>query len=353
MTTSDILNAAVPLSVAARGLLADLLTDPTAACAGAGATELDQGGWIASGRLRAEAALLLGCDVGGTKVHSVLCDLDGRCLAERIEPTAPAGGAALVAQMRRHRDQLMAEAGGAPLVAAGIGIPGAVHPTTGHVSRMPNIAGLRQTDLAAHLTTALGLPCAVENDVNLAALGEYWLGHRAESMAFVALGTGIGLGQLVNGQILRGASGAAGEVAVLPIGADPFAPASFETGALESTIGAAPLVAAYEATWGRPGLSLRELFNAEDPHFAPVLAALVERLAHTVLSVAAITDPQLVVFGGSVGRRPDLVARVVARLAQQPFAMPECRVSRLGNRAGVMGAVWLGRQKLAADLRRR
>lgn len=352
MTASKTLAAPLPLSAAARGLLADLLSDQTTA-QGAGAAELAQGGWTTSGTLRADAAVLLGCDVGGTKVHSVLSDLQGRCLAERVEPTDPAGGAALVAQILRHRDQLVAQVGAVPLMAAGIGLPGAVHPKTGHISRMPNIAGLRETDLAAHLTAALRLPVAVENDVNLAALGEHWLGHRAASMAFLALGTGIGLGQLVNGHILRGASGAAGEVALLPIGASPFAAETFETGALESTVGAAPLVAAYEAQGGRPGQTLRDLFAAGDPRFSDVVDGLVERLALAVLSVAAITDPEIVVFGGSVGQQPDLVSRVAARLAQQPFAMPECRVSRLGNRAGVLGAVWLARQRLAAELRRR
>ncbi|MFN4128770.1 MAG: ROK family protein [Paracoccaceae bacterium] len=339
------------LSAAARSLLIDLLTGH-AAKVGAGAAELAQRGWTASGVLRADAAALLGCDVGGTKVHSVLADLQGRCLAELHEPTDPAGGAALVAQILRHRDHLRAKAGNVPLMAACIGIPGAVHPKSGHVSRMPNIAGLRDTDLASLLTGALDLPTAVENDVNLAALGEYWLGHRADSLAFLALGTGIGLGQLVNGQILRGASGAAGEVAVLPIGASAFDPRTFQAGALESTVGAASLVAAYEAQGGWPGQTLRDLFATGDPHFSGVLDGLVERLAQAVLSVAAITDPEIVVFGGSVGQRPDLVARVAECLAQLPFPMPECRTSRLGNRAGVLGAVWLARQRLAIHLRK-
>nr|WP_240335563.1 ROK family protein [Pseudotabrizicola algicola] len=291
----------------------------------------------------------MGCDIGGTKVHSVLSDLEGRCLAEVHEPTDPAGGAALVAQVQRHRDRLVAQAE-TPMAAA-IGIPGAVHPRTGHVSRMPNIAGLRGADLSGVFSAALQMPVAVENDVNLAALGEYWLGHRASSMAFLSLGTGIGLGQLVNGQILQGASGAAGEVAILPIGASPFAKESFATGALESRVGAAPLVAAYEARGGTRGQTLRLLFAADDPRFDTVVEGLADKLAQAVISVAAITDPEIVVFGGSVGQRPDLLARVVRRLAQQPFAMPQCLTSRLGNRAGVLGAVWRARQRLAAELR--
>jgi len=340
------------LSAAARSQLFDMLTgDEAITVAGAGAAELAQAGWTLSGRLRAGAATLLGCDVGGTKVYSVLTDLEGRCLAEVYEATDPKGGAALMAQLRQHRDQLLAKAGAGPLMAAGIGIPGVVNPKTGHVSRMPNITGLNETNLAARLSGVLGVPVAVENDVNLAVQGEYWLGHRAGCMAFLALGTGIGLGQIVNGQLLRGANGAAGEAAVLPIGANPFDAATFATGALESTVGSASLVAAYEALGGTPGQTVRDLFASDDPRFCGLLEGVAERLALAVLSVAAITDPDIVVFGGSVGQRPEIVARVSERLRQLPVSMPDCRVTRLGNKAGVLGAVWLARQKLAASLR--
>ena len=336
------------LSAPARDTLCDVLTGKRAVLVdGDVASDLTLAGGESSGVLRAEVALLMGCDVGGTKVHSVLADLEGNCLAEVRESTAPEGGAALVAQVVRHRDQLLAQVGGhgAPLMAAGLGIPGAVDPKSGRISRMPNIAGLHDADLAGLLSKALGLPVAVENDVTLAAQGEYWLGHRAESMAFLALGTGIGLGQMVHGQMLRGASGTAGEVAALPIGANPFDPATFATGALESTVSAASLVAAYEARGGARGQTLHDLFAADDPRFQDILDRLAERLALTVMSIAAITDPEIVVFGGSVGQRSDIVSRVSAQLQRVPHPMPECRISRLGNRAGVLGAVWLARQR--------
>lgn len=294
--------------------------------------------------------LLFGCDVGGTKVQSVLCDLAGTVLAEARDATPRAGGEAVPDLIARHLAQLTDEAGDAGRVlAAGIGLPGTVHPVTGDLSRAPNLPAMPSRDLRGALSARLGLPVAVENDVTLAALGECWRGHGADSaavrdggLAFVALGTGIGMGLAWGDRMLRGARGAAGEIAWLPIGGDPADPGVHESGALESVVAGEVLAESYRARGGsRPGTTFRELTRdgAPDPLMEEVLQELAGRVARAVLSIEAVLDPALVVFGGGIGSGADLLARIeaeLARLSPEPVA---CRISRLGNRAGAMGAV--------------
>ncbi|QDL94941.1 ROK family protein (plasmid) [Paroceanicella profunda] len=326
---------------------------PPAGRAGTVAAELAQAGWTGpQGGLRPEAALLFGCDVGGTKTQSVLATLDGRVLAEIREQTDPAGGTAVLDQIARHWRELASEQG--PVAAAGIGLPGTVHPRSGQLSRAPNLAGLAGQDMRTVLADRLGVPVAVENDVNLAALGEGWLGdgRGAGSFLFVALGTGIGMGALVEGTLLRGAHGAAGEIAALPIGADAFDPATFATGALESVVSTEALLADYRRLGGEGRGSLRELFRAQapDPALARVMDRLAGRVALAVLAMTAVLDPERIIFGGGIGSRPELLARIRARTADCMDTPPDCRISALGNRAGVIGAIRAARLALASAL---
>ena len=268
-------------------------------------------------------------------------------LAELRAPT-PAGPAVLDL-VAAHLAQMTARVPG-PVRAAGFGLPGAVHPRSGRLARAPNLAALEGHDVRGLLSDRLRLPVAVENDVNLAALGESWLGHGAAEadtggLAFVALGTGIGMGLAWGDRILRGAEGAAGEIAALPLGADPRDPATHACGALESVVSGAALVADYRASGGRrEGRTLREIGKGAgaDPALDAVMARLAARTAGAVLAIDAIVNPALFVFGGGIGSRPELLDRIVAELARiMPDGMPvpDCRISSLGNRAGAIGAI--------------
>ena len=105
-----------------------------------------------------------------------------------------------------------------------MGSPGMVDPSSGAIVIAPNIAALDSLAGRAALRARLGVDCAIENDVNLAAVGEHWRGssRKAQNFAFIAVGTGIGMGIFADGQLVRGARGAAGEIAYLPLGGDPY-----------------------------------------------------------------------------------------------------------------------------------
>lgn len=343
------------LSETARSTLAGLLAEARHAPAAA-ERELLEEGWIGrGGELDPARALLLGTDVGGTKTQTALCDLGGTVLQEIKSPTTTEGGLALIEQILSQRDELLARAGLDPaqIAAAGIGLPASIEPATGRLHRGPNVADLERHDLVKLFGDALSVPTAVENDVNMAALGEAWCGPAtgADCSVFVAVGTGIGMGTVVRGDLLRGASGAAGEIAALPIGADPFDPATFRSGALESVISSEALLADYRRRGGTAEGTLKELFSRQgDEIFDGVVDRLATLLAQAMLSVCSILDPGQVVLGGSVGSRPELLARVEEKLSLCMPEPPELRISTLGNRAGVVGAARAARLRLARTL---
>src|SRR5438874_2675110 len=109
----------------------------------------------------------------------------------------------------------------------------------------------------------LGIDIAIENDVNLAAIGEHWRGNsrKARTFAFVALGTGIGMGIFADGHLIRGARGAAGEVAYLPLGGDPYDTRGQRLGTLETAIGSAGIIERYIGLGGAPGSTVRDVLD--------------------------------------------------------------------------------------------
>lgn len=299
-----------------------------------------------------EAGFVAGVDLGGTRLRAAIANLSGAVRAEAEEATDRRGGGHVLRQIGALTARLVARAGieRARLLTAVVGTPGVVDPVGGTIRMAPNIPGLDRLDVPAGLRDALAMPVTVENDVNVAALGEHWQGAGQGSghMAFIALGTGIGLGLIADGRLLRGARGGAGEIAWLPLGGDPFDPAARRGGALEGAVGAAGLLRRYPQAG-----DVKALFDAAAAGRAEaeaVVADTARLLTLAVLSVAALLEPELVVLGGSVGIRPELVAAVQARL---PACLPEpppVRASALGTRAGVVGALALGLNQVINQL---
>jgi predicted NBD/HSP70 family sugar kinase len=219
----------------------------------------------------------------------------------------------------------------------------------------PNIAGLGHLNVVGLLGEKLGSPVVFENDINLALLGEIWHGcaQNLANVAFLALGSGVGLGLYVNGQLVRGENGAAGEIGYLPIGGDPLQAEARLQGCLEYQVGATGVVRRYRQAGGGSEVdSVRQIFEraqAGDSLAADVVDETARLTALAAATVIATVDPQLLVLGGSVGARPDFadkVARVLLQLAARPV---EIRTSTLGNRAGVVGALSVALRRLHDD----
>lgn len=310
------------------------------------------------------AAALIGVDVGGTKIAAVLSDLDGRFLTRRVVPTWPDGGgpAGLDAVVAAIEDLLTAqEIGTMPLRGLAVGVPGVTRHREGIVEWSPGL-NWRDLPLAAILRQRFQRPVFIENDVNLSALGEYARGAGQGVNALVGLfiGTGIGAGIVMNGQLYRGANEAAGEVGYLLLERQALGRAYPRFGAFES-IAAGPGIArraadavaagtASDATSGGARLlttpAVLAAALAGDRVANDVLAETLDFLALAIGNVACVLNPQRVILGGAVGLAlQPWYGEIVTRLEGRIPHVPEIVASALGVDAGLSGAVALARER--------
>jgi len=271
-------------------------------------------------------------------------------------PRQLVGGEFVVDQIAACADKLARSAGveSARTRHVMVGIPGAIDPRTGRVSQIPNIAGFEDVDVLGLLRGRFGPDVAIENDVNLAMLGEQSLGCASgcQNAAFLALGTGVGLGLLIDGKLFRGARGAAGEIADLPIARDPASPILSTSGAFELEVGSAAIVDRYRRAGGTAAATVRDIFGRleeRDEVAAAVLEATARCVALAVVTLQSLLDLELIVFGGSIGVRPELHERVrtaLTTLYSRPITIVP---SQLGDRAGLMGAVCAAARSLRQE----
>src|SRR6202050_4019770 len=305
--------------------------------------------------LSPEGGHVLGIDVGARRLTVALADIAGRVVAEVDEPTDSRGGAWTIDQIARLSARLARATHHHPtpsrIRSIVLATPGVVNPKSGAIEMAPNIAGLDHLNVVGLLSEKLGSPVVLENDINLALLGEIWHGcaQNVDNVVFLALGSGVGVGLYVNGRLGRGENGAAGEMGYLPLGADPLQPESRLQGCLEYQIGATGVVRRYRASGGSDVDSEREVFEraeAGDPIAANVIDETARLTGLAAAAVIATVDPQLLVLGGSVGARPDFADKVARTLLQVSPRSVEIRTSTLGRRAGVVGAVSVALRRL-------
>lgn len=300
-----------------------------------------------------ETNYCFGADLGGTKLAAALADAQGRIVAQSTEPTDPRGGEYVAEQIATCAVKLAQSVGidSAQTRQVMVGVPGAVDPRTGRVTQIPNIAGLEDVDVLGFLRARFGPDVAIENDVNLAMLGEQSLGCATgcNNAAFLALGTGAGLGLLIDGRIFRGARGAAGEIADLPIARDPTPQVPSNTGAFELEVGSVAIVERYRRQGGTAATTVRDIFTRleeGDEVAASVLDATARSVAIAVVTLQSLLDLELIVFGGSIGVRPELHERV-RKMLPALYARPiTIAPSQLGDGAGLVGAVCVAAQGL-------
>ncbi len=286
----------------------------------------------------AEAAVVLGLDLGARFVRGAVCDLGGAIRARQDVELAVADAEDAIEAIGRLRDSLLGTAALDPTLVDSVivGVPGVVA-DDGTLKLVENVAGLEGRRFADELQAALGLAVALENDINLAALGEQWQGvaRGVSDFVFLSVGTGMGAGLVLGGELHRGRNGAAGEL-------------DFALGELgEAVDPAAPQVA--ELARQRTGLAdppaLFAAARTGDRVARAVVEEVARRIALHLTPVAAVADVELVVLGGGIGANGDLLLEPVARLLAEwlPFP-PRIAVSTLGEAAVLTGAVAVGLQ---------
>jgi predicted NBD/HSP70 family sugar kinase len=210
--------------------------------------------------------------------------------------------------------------------------------------RLGNVPGLEGMEVGAELERRLGVAVSVDNDINLAALGEHarGLGRGVGDFAFVSVGTGLGAGLILGGELHRGRHGAAGELDFARAGDDAFDPCAPALSALAARLAdenGRPTALA-------PPYDPRAIFaaaRAGDPLGRAVVAEEARRIALHIVPIAAVADVELVVLGGGIGRNGDLLLDPIrATLAERLAYPPRVAVSSLGEAAVLTGALAVG-----------
>ena len=294
-----------------------------------------------------EAALVLGFDLGARFLRGAICDLRGDIRARLDVDVAGNDAHTMLEEIASLRARLVeaADLADALIVGVVVGVPGVVDSKSGRIDLATSVAGLEGGTFQAALAARLGLPLTLENDVNLAALGEQWQGvaRGVDNFVFLSIGTGMGAGLVLHGELHRGHNGAAGEVDFAFVGlahdVDPCA------GAISQYTARLVADRAVDSAL-RPPFDARDIFaaaRAGDPLAHDVVEEAARRIALNIVPIAAVTDVSLAVLGGGLGANGDLLLRPVRELLRRwiPYP-PEVAVSSLGEAAVLTGALAIG-----------
>ena len=301
-------------------------------------------------QLNPRAGWVVGIDIGRRFVRAAIADVTGGFVARRDERARVRSAATLIAQVGEIAHGLAADAGirWRQVTAAAVGSPGVFHPGQREVSLAHSLPGWGRDGIVELVRRELGTKTVFENDVNLAALGEatHGLGRGVDHLAYLHLGTGVGLGIVVLGELYRGAGGGAGEVAYLPLaGTDVEGPDSRRRGPLDVWASADGVVRAARDEGITGSLTAAKVFAAAaagDERAGRVVAAEAERIALAVAAVSAVLDPGLVILGGGIGMNAELLLdHVRGRAAELSPFRPRIEVSVLREEATLYGSVAL------------
>ena len=278
---------------------------------------------------------VLGIDIGGTNARIAAVGEGGEMLASRRVPTRDAGGT--LGTLLALADSIL----GRPPRAVGIGITGPVDAASGVVDNPHTLRGWPPTDVAAPFRERFGVPVAVDNDANAAALGEWWrgAGRGARRLAVITLGTGIGTGLLVDGQVQRGADGRHGEIGHHLL--DPAGPECYcgARGCWES-LAAGPALARRAGD----GCDVARGIHEGDPVALGAVAEVARWIGLGLLNVGAFFVPDVVVLAGGVAEHFALMRPVIDEvLGRHGGLVPtgfEIRQAETGDDAGVLGAAY-------------
>lgn len=291
-----------------------------------------------------DAGCVIGIDLGANTIRIAIVDIVGNIVEEIETGSDGRSGEALLQHVSALVDTCLKKAriAHSKILLAAVATPGVIDPETGTLSLAPNMSEIASMDVVKKLQEVLRCDVVIENDVNAAVIGESWKGSGVglDSVALISLGTGIGLGTLVNGKLMRGAKGAAGEISYLPFGADPYHAESLERGALECAISARGIVERYGDSTAN--LTARDILLRAEQGEQQALATVREtaRLsALLIISVDAILDPQKIILGGNVGRHPLMVQFIQEALPACTRRAIVVQASALASRSTLMGAV--------------
>jgi glucokinase len=312
----------------------------------------------------ARYGFVAGIDLGPTHTRLAVADLRGEVVAHKVVSTPQAGGPkAILTKIAELLRAVMRGANVPPgrLLAVGAGAPGAVDCAEGRVIALaPNLKGWSDVPMGAILGKVLEAPVIVENDVNLAILGERWRGAARghDTCAFIWIGTGIGSGIILQGELHRGHHFQAGEIALMCMGPQ-FVETDFGSrGCFETLAGLNALATAWEQNGSNRTHHdgwVQELFAeaaAGDEKAAAAVRNTATLLGIATANLTVVIDPSLIILGGAlIAQAPSLVddvKKIVARIVPAPSAIV---ASPLGQEAPLWGTLRIAMNEARDRLR--
>lgn len=299
-----------------------------------------------------EAGYVLGVDVGRGWVRTAVANLAGQIVARIDNPNDAQSADALVALSSQMARVTVARAGldWSQVVHAVVGTPGVLDEQSKRLLFSSNLPEWGRHGLLAELQAAFGLSLSLENDANLAALGErsFGWGSSVSTFVYIMIGTGLGMGIILNNTLYRGARGAAGEIGFLPFGRDEIVEKVGKVndsylGMFEEATAAEGIRRLARELDLPASLSPRQIFDAAQQGDAKALAVVEQegyRLALAIAVITSVLDPELIVLGGGIGQRGALLIPPLERRLQQLTPLrPRIVSSKLGGDSILLGSI--------------
>src|SRR5258708_1867602 len=305
-------------------------------------------------RFKADYGCLAGVEVTADALRILLTDLNGTILEEQYEPLPKeARSPNAVIEVLRVSLRAIMQRRSLPwkkLLAMTVGVAGITNVRDGIVISVSSSDTWRNVPFQDMLKQHFSCALFVENDTNLAAIGEHFRGiaQSEDSFIFVSVGSGVGAGIFLNGQIVHGVSWSAGEIGYLHIpNISSAQPSLYEFGRLEQVLGGPGILRSWNAVSNKSGVAVKVRKASSVLDLALEGNAVAQKLVlhrarllrDVVLNLSLTLNPSLFVFGGDLGAHTALLKPTVEMLRKSEVAVARVLPSSLGNSAVVWGAV--------------
>lgn len=315
---------------------------------------------------------IIGIDIGGTKVKIGLLDVDGNIITKwEINTNTSDNGSFIVDEIWDSIQSKFVIQGNHNILGLGIGAPGFVDTKTGLVHEAVNI-GWRDFELGKLFKEKTDLPVFVENDANIAALGENWkgAGEQVDDLIIVTLGTGVGSGIISNGIVLQGTNGTAGEIGHIIVAPNGYPCNCGRVGCLDTIASANGVVRhAKDVIKENPTSELAKIFYANnhisskeifelakqgDIHCIHIIDNVADALGIALANAATILNPSKILIGGGLSKAGEMFlskidTAFVTYSLKRISEVTQINFAQLGNDAGIVGAAYLVKTCLCSN----
>ena len=295
------------------------------------------------------AGIVLAADLGATHSRIAVADLGGKIIAEAAANMDIASGPVQVlGWVEETFDRLLEESDQqqSNVLGIGIGLPGPVEFAEGRPVSPPIMPGWDGYDVRGHFGGRFDVPVLVDNDVNIMALGEQWVMETpVQDLLFIKVGTGIGSGLILDGQLRRGAQGAAGDIGHVPVGESDTVCRCGNVGCVEAEAGGAALARALSEK-GKETANSRDvaaLVRSGDQDAMQAVRRAGRLLGRVLAATVNLLNPAMIMIGGDVAEAGEQLLAGVREIVYQrstALATNDLTItsSTLGDRAGILGA---------------